>query len=191
MKSFLAIIAVSLYIGSATAQVNPQGKPITSLPILIAQPSNLSQVLRSAQDSDFDNVMKLVRSGMDPSPQDDLGNNALMLIIEAGHPEIAVSFINELKASVKLTDRSEAWKEIPLDWAYAVDRKNRTLMAADSQGRTPLMIAAAYGHTEVVRLLVSEDVPLDTQNHDGLTALMIAGQSGHPDIVDILTKNPR
>jgi ankyrin repeat protein len=177
MKRLLAIIAVCLYVGSATAQV--------------AQRANLNPLLRSAQDSDFDNVMKLVQSGMDPSAQDDLGNNALMLILESGHPEIAVSFINELKASVKLIGRSEAWKEIPLDWAYAVDRKNRTFMAADSQGRTPLMIAAAYGHTEVVRLLVSEDVPLDVQNHDGMTALMLAVQFGHTDIVEILTKKPR
>ena len=192
MKRLLTIIAVSFEIGTATAQVNPQQDPSKTLPILIAQRANSNQLLRSAQDSNFDDVLKLVQSGMDPSQQDELGNNSLMLILEAGHPEIAISFINELKASVKPTGRnSEAWKEVPLDWAFAVDRKNRTLTAADSQGRTSLMIAAANGYTEVVRLLVAEDIPLDAQNHDGLTALMIAEQVGHADIVEILTKKPR
>jgi ankyrin repeat protein len=175
-RALLLIMATLFFTSSATAQVAG-----------ILMPPN--EMLKSAQNSKFDDVIRLVRTGMDPSQQDILGKNALMLILEAGHPDIAISFMNELKASLKPNaPGSEPWREIPDGWVFAAARKNQALGSADSQGRTPLMIAAANGYTEVVRMLVKEDASLDARNSEGLTAAMIAEKAGHPEIVAILTR---
>jgi len=175
-RSLLKWIAVLCLVRSFTAQVLP------------VSPSS-NALLRAAQNSNFDGVMILVRSGMDPSLQDILGKNALMLILEAGHPDIALSFIKEVKAKLKpVTPAPGPPTEIPLDFVFAVERKNQAFGGADSRGRTPLMIAAANGYTEVARMLVSEGVAVDARNSEGLTAAVIAEREGHPDIVEILTK---
>jgi len=181
------ILLVALFFtASGAAQAVPPAQPVISAMGASAADNAL---LKAAQNSKFDDVMKLVRSGMDPSVQDILGKNALMLILESGHPDVAVSFIKEVKAKLKPdTSSSESLREIPLDFIFAVERKNQALQAADSQGRTALMIAAANGYADVVRLLVSEGVSVDARNSEGLTAAMIAEKAGHSEIVEILSK---
>jgi len=46
--------------------------------------------------------------------------------------------------------------------------------AADRRGLTPLMWAAAGGHTEIVRQLLDGGAVVDRRAADGTTALMIA-----------------
>ncbi len=173
-RTLLFLVLTAVLTGSAVAQVPGR------------------ELLRAAQDSKFSNVIKLVRSGVDPSQQDLLGKNALMLILEAGHPDLAISFVNELKARLKSPDsKSEPWREIQSDWVFAAARKVQTLNASDSQGRTPLMIAAANGYAEVVRMLIADGAEVDTHNREGKTAAMIAEQAGHPEIVAILSLKSR
>lgn len=51
--------------------------------------------------------------------------------------------------------------------------------------RTPLMWAAAKGHTEILRLLLERGADLEADNK-GKTALMLAAQSGAIECVDLL-----
>jgi len=53
-------------------------------------------------------------------------------------------------------------------------------------GDTPLLIAAATGRTEVVRLLLDRHVDPDTQNAAGDTALIAAARSGYEPICQLL-----
>jgi ankyrin repeat protein len=49
-------------------------------------------------------------------------------------------------------------------------------------GRTALMIAAAEGHADVVRLLIEAGADLNLSDHEGSTALLLARSYGHLDI---------
>lgn len=55
-----------------------------------------------------------------------------------------------------------------------------------SSGKTPLMIAAEYGHNNIVNLLISKKVNINERTRDGSTALILAAWNGHKDIVKML-----
>ena len=56
-------------------------------------------------------------------------------------------------------------------------------------GGSPLTIAAVFGHTEVVRVLLEAGAAVNWQDAQGSTALHSAAFLGHPEIVAILLQN--
>ena len=60
--------------------------------------------------------------------------------------------------------------------------------APDSAGRTALMAAAAYGHTEAVNLLLNEGANVNMRHEVGGTALTSAAARGHLEVVKALLK---
>jgi ankyrin repeat protein len=83
----------------------------------------------------------------------------------------------DLIQSAKLGDLARA-REL-LSKGAAVD-------AADRRGLTPLMWAAAGGHTEVVRQLLDSGAAVGRRAADGTTALMVASGNGFTEIVRTL-----
>lgn len=53
-------------------------------------------------------------------------------------------------------------------------------------GSTPLIMAAVFGHTDAVKLLVEQGVDLDVKNNEGSTAVMTATFFGHPNTLKVL-----
>ncbi len=59
--------------------------------------------------------------------------------------------------------------------------------ARNYNGKTALMLAAKYGRTEIVRLLLAEsDIDVNLKSLKGKTALIIAAQYNHKEIVQLL-----
>jgi uncharacterized protein len=56
------------------------------------------------------------------------------------------------------------------------------------RGATPLMDASAYGHLEVVRLLVQRGADLNKANQSGLTALGLAKRGRHEAVASLLSE---
>ena len=61
-----------------------------------------------------------------------------------------------------------------------------SLMARETSGRTPLIVAANAGRSEAVECLADCDVELDAADADGDTALHVAAAGGHAETVTIL-----
>lgn len=59
---------------------------------------------------------------------------------------------------------------------------NRTLPG----GRTPLNVAADYGHTELVEFLITQGANVNAQDKHGMTPLLSATYEGHAPCVKIL-----
>jgi ankyrin repeat protein len=58
----------------------------------------------------------------------------------------------------------------------------------DEHGNTPLILAARFGHDEVVTALLIAKADVKTKNDEGKTAIMLASESGHDETVKALTQ---
>ena len=58
--------------------------------------------------------------------------------------------------------------------------------AADKSGSMPLHLASAYGHLDIVRLLVSQSADLQAEDFNGNTALDVARANNHLELVKLL-----
>ena len=59
----------------------------------------------------------------------------------------------------------------------------------DSEGKTPLMIASAIAHTEMVKLLLAHGANINDKNHSGWTPLIYAVITDNLEIVELLVEN--
>ena len=62
-------------------------------------------------------------------------------------------------------------------------------LASKSDGWTPIHVAAAFGHLEMVKLLVANKTDLTVVNSDGNTPLFVAVQNQKTEVVNFLVKN--
>ena len=72
---------------------------------------------------------------------------------------------------------------LPLD---LVDENPNLIYAADKDGRTASMMAAAGGHLACLQWLGDHGADLHAADKDGYTASMLAAILGHQDCVDYL-----
>jgi len=64
---------------------------------------------------------------------------------------------------------------------------NVDVNGVDDQGNTALILAARFGHNEVVRALLLAKADVKVKNKEGKTALMLAAEGGHDQTVAALT----
>nr|XP_055076899.1 transient receptor potential cation channel, subfamily N, member 1 isoform X1 [Misgurnus anguillicaudatus] len=71
--------------------------------------------------------------------------------------------------------------------AYVPSSQLQTAVNKHSKnGRSPLLLAAEQGHTEVVQTLLQHNARVDVFDEEGKAAIHLAAEQGHQDIVDIL-----
>jgi ankyrin repeat protein len=168
--------------------------------ILLLQTASAGQrgkdaaLIAAAQTGRVEEFSSAIAGGGRLSARDASGRNAFMWALDSGHLEVAISIMDRLDLTVKSAVQRSlntpgVWKEIgdigPL--LLAANERIGVLTAADRQGWTPLMLAAARGYMEIVQRLIADDVPTDPQNSDGLTAAAIAEKAGHDGIAALLT----
>jgi ankyrin repeat protein/L-ascorbate metabolism protein UlaG (beta-lactamase superfamily) len=69
-----------------------------------------------------------------------------------------------------------------------VDKDPALADARDGYQRTPLLIAAYNGRTEIVAYLLEKGAPVETRNRYSNTPLMLASMQGHEAVVETLLK---
>ena len=68
------------------------------------------------------------------------------------------------------------------------EKEEEQQLQHSSELTIPIIEAAKIGNTEVVKLLLKENVDVNIQKENGVTALMLASQKGHTQVVKLLLK---
>lgn len=149
------------------------------------------QLFLSAREGNYNEVVRIIQSGIGPNTTDSNDMTPLMYAALKGHFEI-VTYLVGRGANINLTDNEE-WNAL----MYAV-YSNHTMIAGyllesgaqinyqNDQGWNALIIASINGNLELVKLLVEEGAHIDFQDNNGHTALMLAISGNHMGVVEYL-----
>ncbi len=127
----------------------------------------------------FDIVRLLVNAGADVNHKNGDGYTPIFYAVLNGNEYIARFLISK---GAKLNERLP---ENSIPWQYY---NNASLHDAYGGGVTPLMIAAALGHTEIVKILLESGADVNVVvkgEHASYTAKKLAETNQHMDIVKI------
>lgn len=128
-----------------------------------------------------------------------VGITPLMLACTENHPQIAHALINK-GANVNVSLNKERAFGPNILYITCVkgyidcvklllNSPNIIVDAQDINGVTPLMVACAWGHTEIVKQLLTANANTEQQNVDGITPLCAAIMFNHEDIMNLLLQN--
>ena len=70
--------------------------------------------------------------------------------------------------------------------SYAQTQNDISTKFTVGTGGTALMLAAANGHTETVKLLLDRGANINVRDNEGKTALVWAREKGHTEIVQLI-----
>lgn len=121
------------------------------------------------------------------------GENALMLAALKGNLPVVRQMIGR-KAEVNKPGwtplhYAATYKEAGAREVVALLLEHHAYIDAESPNRTtPLMMAAFYGHSSVVDLLLEEGADPSLRNEKGLTALDFAQRASRPDAIERITQ---
>lgn len=115
-------------------------------------------LVRCCERGDAATALELLRSGQDPSLQDDFGLSALHGAAKKGHEEVA---------------------RLLISWRADVNVRQ-------SRGETPLHYACKYGRAPVVRLLLDHGAEATSESNEGRTPADYALEKNHGDIVQLI-----
>jgi hypothetical protein len=149
-----------------------------------------SDMLRAAERGDASRLELFLKAGMSVDARDSRDWTPLMVAAFHGN-EAAARLLIESGANPAARDRAGY---TPLHWAalkgygdvvrLVVDRMDCNVQSAS--GLTPLLQAAAAGHTVVMELLLRAGADPDLASTEGWTPLHKAVANGHADAVTVL-----
>jgi len=125
------------------------------------------------------------------------GETVLMTAAKAGSPEVVGALLTGGSEGVSLAQLGEARAAARVAEGAGYSAPPNPAIAANYAdvdarerwyGRTALMIAAAEGHLDAVRLLVEAGSDLHLVDEEGSTALSLARSYGHLDVAALLAQ---
>ena len=103
-------------------------------------------------------------------------------------PKIKIGNYSELELAIFKGDTAEV-KRILTEQKPNINKKTEDNV--DSPGGTPLIYAAGFGHTDIVKLLLEQpNININIIDDNGISALTAAAMHGHVDIMTILLQRP-
>jgi ankyrin repeat protein len=147
-----------------------------------------SSAAAAASGGDIASMKRMLDAGLDPNAHDSAGYTPLIAAARAGNVEM-IRLLTSRGANPNLSDVAvNSWTPL----LHAVHKSQPRAIAAlldaganpneaDPHGTTPLMLAAGYGDTDIVKILLAHQANPRLAASDGITALDLA-RSGVPDI---------
>jgi len=142
----------------------------------------------AASGGDLAGMKRMLDAGLDPNAHDSSGYTPLIAAARAGDAEM-IRLLTSRGANPNLSDTAvNSWTPL----LHAVHKAQPGAISAlldaganpneaDPHGTTPLMLAAGYGYTDIVKILLAHKANPRLAARDGITALDLA-RSGVPDI---------
>lgn len=154
------------------------------------------QLVKSVTAGDVAEVQRMLQAGADVNVRDEEGATLLMLASYAGNSAMVDALI-KAGANVNAQD-ARGWS--PLSRAVYNAEQDRgfaevvqklidagaNIEAPIAYGVRPLMLAAGYGETAVVEVLLKAGADVLAKNEGGFTALMMVKQKHYVDVVNLL-----
>ena len=97
--------------------------------------------------------------------------------------------VGALSAPIDAQHDADLWEAVALGDLTTLQRALEAGVDPDvlePNGATPLIVAAMFGQTDLMRFLIEKEATLDIQNNDGATAVHVAALFGHPQAVKLL-----
>lgn len=135
-------------------------------------------------------ITTLIEAGADVNTRDLDGDSVMSLAVKSGNLVSVQVLIESGYAIDNSVDRflhyAASMDRVDLMEILCLGYADIDLNSIDSQGRTPLHIAAIHGHVEVTQFLVSVGSDTDMLDSQGWTPLHFAAYQGHVEAVVIL-----
>lgn len=141
-------------------------------------------------------LQQLLQSGVDVNTRNEEGATSLMLAASVGNL-VMVQALIAAGADVNIQDAC-GWSAISravynaekncgfADVVQALIEAGANIEAQIGYGVRPLMLAAGYGETAVVEVLLAANADVLAKNEGGFTALMMVKQKHYVDVVNLL-----
>ena len=140
--------------------------------------------LQLAAQNDAVEIVRLLleaKTKVDKAVDDSNLQKAVRVAVEKGHSEVAKLLL------VACVDRHVTDSDERTALNLAVEETAEVLLEAQAdKGAKPLLVAAAKGHSEVVKLLLETGLEKDLATPYEKTALRLAVENGHVEIVRLL-----
>jgi FOG: Ankyrin repeat len=147
-----------------------------------------SPTAASASARDVASMTRMLNTGFDPNARDDAGYTPLIAASRSGNVAV-IRLLTSHGADPNLRDAAvNSWTPLLHAIHKAQPGATTALLdgganpnGTDADGTTPLMMAAGYGYTDIVKILLARGANPRLATGDGVTALDLA-RSGVPDI---------
>ncbi|XP_055813341.1 protein VAPYRIN-LIKE-like [Solanum dulcamara] len=135
-------------------------------------------------------IAALIQAGADVNRRDSDGDSVMSLAVKSGNLDSVQVLIESGYTIDNSADRflhyAAPMDRVDLMEILCLGYADIDLNSIDSQGRTPLHIAAINGHVEVIQFLVSVGSDTDMLDSQGWTPLHFAAHQGHVEAVGVL-----
>jgi ankyrin repeat protein len=150
----------------------------------------------AAVTGDFNAMLEMIKSGVSPNLLNEAGETPLIIAARAVQPDVVNMLVhngadpNLASPSGTTPLHAAATSATPgaVNLISFLYEKLANLDAQDSEGATPLMLAADVGNGLVVVELTGMEAELEVADNEGRTALTRAGLAGQKLVVNILLR---
>lgn len=153
-------------------------------------------IFQAVSNGDVEQIRQMMAAGADVNARDSDGLTLLMMGANAGHLPVVQALL-EAGADVNASD-AMGWTALTksifnadvrhgfFDVAQALVHADAHIEAPLNFGIRPLMLAAGYGETAIVDLLLHAGADVLAKNDGGYSALMMAKQKHHVHVINLL-----
>ena len=158
------------------------------MPLSSAVAGSYDELLTAIKSNDLPAADALFARGMDANTSDASGNTLLMIAVRENHAHMARRL---LQLQAKVGARNQYGESALMLAAANGELELVKLFVAhgaevNMTGWNPLIYAAWRGRTEVVKYLLEKGADIDAVSPNGVSALMMAARDGHFDTVRLL-----